>query len=228
MPSASRLRAGDAHRPVPDDRRDHAGRRFARLLPGLSGGGFPLGSTRQVRRRLRLAGVDAARLPGSEQSDRRNRTPTGPSRCSKASSKTARTWACRPSPAACSPISSSRRRTGWPRRRSSTTAAKRSQRPNPRRTAPSLIPAPTRPDGSFILTRISSKIGSPDQSRAQQARELLDQARADVEAKNILDSLQRSDAIIATFGDLPEAAEAKKLIASIKANPEQVARRARR
>jgi len=81
----------------------------------------------------------------------------------------------------------------------------------------------TATDGPFILTRISSKVGSPDQSRARQARELLDQARADVEAKNILDALQRSDAIIATFGDLPEAAEAKKLIASIKSNPEQVA-----
>jgi thioredoxin-like negative regulator of GroEL len=70
---------------------------------------------------------------------------------------------------------------------------------------------------------LSSLGGQPEvkaEQRTRQARELLNQAREDYRAQQYLCCLDRCEALIAGYGDLPEADEARQLFGEIKNNPE--------
>ncbi len=60
----------------------------------------------------------------------------------------------------------------------------------------------------------------PPAPRNQLARDLLTQARVAYGRKQFLTCLDRCEAIVAAYSDLPEAAEAGKLAAEIKTNPD--------
>jgi thioredoxin-related protein len=75
-------------------------------------------------------------------------------------------------------------------------------------------------EGSQMLVSLAGRAGGAGAPRAQAARELLAQARADFNHKDFLRCLDRCDALVAAYADLPEAAEAGKLAAEIKANPD--------
>jgi hypothetical protein len=61
---------------------------------------------------------------------------------------------------------------------------------------------------------------APPTARGQLAHDLLAQARAEYNRKQFLTCLDRCEAIVAGYADLPEAAEAGKLAAEIKTNPD--------
>jgi thioredoxin-related protein len=73
---------------------------------------------------------------------------------------------------------------------------------------------PPAPSGPLIPT------ASPVPARAVLARDLLSQAREEYGRKQFLACLDRCEAIVAGYADLPEAAEAGKLAAEIKSNPD--------
>jgi hypothetical protein len=75
-----------------------------------------------------------------------------------------------------------------------------------RKAAPAHPPTPTDP--------------APTTPRGQMARDLMAQARAEYNGKHFLTCLDRCEAISSGYADLPEAAEAGKLVAEIKGNPE--------
>jgi thioredoxin-like negative regulator of GroEL len=86
-------------------------------------------------------------------------------------------------------------------------------------------------EGSQMLVALASRKGAPAPQapasapapttpRGQMARDLLAQARAEYDRKHFLTCLDRCEAVAAGYADLPEAAEAGKLIAEIKGNPE--------
>jgi thioredoxin-related protein len=75
-------------------------------------------------------------------------------------------------------------------------------------------------EGGQLLVTLASRVTPSENSRVRLARELLDQAREDYRRQQYLSCLDHCEAIAAHYADLNEAAEAAKLAADIKANPE--------
>lgn len=75
-------------------------------------------------------------------------------------------------------------------------------------------------EGGQLLVTLASRVVPHENSRINVARELLDQAREDYQRHQYLSCLDHCENVIANYGDLSEAAEASKLAAEIKANPE--------
>jgi thioredoxin-related protein len=77
--------------------------------------------------------------------------------------------------------------------------------------------------GSSLLTTIALKPEVQSLMRNQRARELLAQARDDLRSQDYLSCLVRCESLTTSYSDLPEGAEARQLVVSIKDNPEQFA-----
>jgi thioredoxin-related protein len=77
-------------------------------------------------------------------------------------------------------------------------------------------------EGGVMLTALAKKPEIKDGQRSRRARELLAEAREDYRTQQCLLCLHRCDVLAATFGDLPEAAEAAQLAAEIKNNPDRL------
>jgi thioredoxin-like negative regulator of GroEL len=75
-------------------------------------------------------------------------------------------------------------------------------------------------EGGQLLVTLASRVVPHENSRSRQARELLDQARDDYRRQQYLACLDHCENLIANYSDLSEGAEASKLAAEIKANPE--------
>jgi thioredoxin-like negative regulator of GroEL len=75
-------------------------------------------------------------------------------------------------------------------------------------------------DAGQLLLTLAGRRSEGEAGRTQAARTLLAQARADYEDKQFLRCLDRCETLAAQFADLPEAAEAGKLAAEIKEDPE--------
>jgi thioredoxin-like negative regulator of GroEL len=75
-------------------------------------------------------------------------------------------------------------------------------------------------EGGQLLVTLASRVVPHENPRGRLARDLLDQAREDYRKKQFLSCLDRCENIIANHADQAEAAEATKLSAEIKANPE--------
>jgi thioredoxin-like negative regulator of GroEL len=75
-------------------------------------------------------------------------------------------------------------------------------------------------EGGQLLVTLASRVVPHENSRSRVARELLDQAREDYRRHQYLSCLDRCENLIANYADLSEGAEASKLAAEIKANPE--------
>jgi thioredoxin-like negative regulator of GroEL len=75
-------------------------------------------------------------------------------------------------------------------------------------------------EGGQLLVTLASRVVPHENSRAHLARDLLDQARDDYRHQQYLACLDRCESLIANYSDLSEGAEASKLVAEIKANPE--------
>ena len=71
-----------------------------------------------------------------------------------------------------------------------------------------------------MLTVLAAKPQIKAQQRSRRARELLAQAREDYRTQQFLCCLDRCEVLAASYGDLPEGAEAVQLAAEIKNNPE--------
>jgi thioredoxin-related protein len=70
------------------------------------------------------------------------------------------------------------------------------------------------------LARRPTSAADTGASRAQAARDLLNQARENYDHKEFLRCLDRCEMLLANYPDLPEAAEAGKLAADLRSNPE--------
>jgi len=75
-------------------------------------------------------------------------------------------------------------------------------------------------EGGQLLVTLASRVVPHENDRGRAARELLDQARDDYREKKYLSCLDRCETLSADHADSPESAEANKLAAEIKANPE--------
>lgn len=75
-------------------------------------------------------------------------------------------------------------------------------------------------EGGQLLVTLASRVVPHENSRSWLAQELLDQAREDYRRQQYLACLDRCESIIANYSDLNEGAEASKLAAEIKANPD--------
>lgn len=74
--------------------------------------------------------------------------------------------------------------------------------------------------GREMLFSLTSRTRDGDEQRTRRVRELLQQARDDYRAQEFLCCLDRCEAIVAGYADLPESAEASQLASEIKSNPE--------
>jgi thioredoxin-like negative regulator of GroEL len=77
-----------------------------------------------------------------------------------------------------------------------------------------------REGGRLLATLASRRTTRPASSGGEKAQGLLAQAREDLRARQYLSCLDRCEALLSGFADTPEAAEAGRLAAEIKANPE--------
>jgi thioredoxin-like negative regulator of GroEL len=75
-------------------------------------------------------------------------------------------------------------------------------------------------EGGQMLTVLASNRELQLQERSRRARELLAQAREEYRSREYLGCMERCEVLSSTFKDLPEGAEAGKLLAEIKSNPE--------
>jgi thioredoxin-like negative regulator of GroEL len=75
-------------------------------------------------------------------------------------------------------------------------------------------------EGGQLLVTLASRVVPHETSRSQVAHELLEQAREDYQQRRYLSCLNRCESLIAHYSGLNEGAEASKLAAEIKANPE--------
>src|SRR5262249_48705174 len=75
-------------------------------------------------------------------------------------------------------------------------------------------------EGGQLLVTLASRVVPHENDRGRAARELLDQARDDYRQKKYLSCLDRCETLSTNYADSPESAEASKLAAEIKANPE--------
>jgi hypothetical protein len=76
-------------------------------------------------------------------------------------------------------------------------------------------------EGSQMLVTLASRASGGPLPRAQAARELLAEAREAYGRKEFVRCLDRCETLASAYADLPEGAEAGKLAAEIKANPDQ-------
>jgi thioredoxin-like negative regulator of GroEL len=75
-------------------------------------------------------------------------------------------------------------------------------------------------EGGQLLMTLASRVVPHEGDRGRAARELLDQARDDYRRQKYLSCLDRCENLIANYADSAEIAEANKLVAEIKTNPE--------
>jgi thioredoxin-like negative regulator of GroEL len=75
-------------------------------------------------------------------------------------------------------------------------------------------------EGGQLLVTLASRVVPHDNPRGRLARDLLDQARDDYRKQQYLACLDRCENLIANYAEFAESAEASKLAAEIKANPE--------
>ncbi|MGH7172984.1 MAG: DUF255 domain-containing protein [Gemmataceae bacterium] len=75
-------------------------------------------------------------------------------------------------------------------------------------------------EGGQLLVTLASRVVPHENARGQAAREMLDQARDDYRRRQYLSCLNHCESLIANYADLSEGAEAGKLAAEIKDNPE--------
>ncbi len=75
-------------------------------------------------------------------------------------------------------------------------------------------------EGGQLLVTLASRVVPHENARGRMASELLDQARDDYRRQQYLSCLDRCENLSANYADLSEGAEASKLAAEIKANPE--------
>jgi thioredoxin-like negative regulator of GroEL len=71
-----------------------------------------------------------------------------------------------------------------------------------------------------LLSELSSRPEIKDEQRSRRARQLLAQAREDYRTQQYLCCIDRCEVLKASYGDLPEADEARKLDSEIRNNPE--------
>jgi thioredoxin-like negative regulator of GroEL len=79
-------------------------------------------------------------------------------------------------------------------------------------------------DGGALLSTLAVRPEIRDQQRLRRARELLAQAREEFRTQQYLGCLERCDTLTTTYAELPEATEAHQLAASVRDNPELLAR----
>ena len=75
-------------------------------------------------------------------------------------------------------------------------------------------------EGGKLLVTLASRVTEHESDRGRAARELLDQARDDYRQKKYLSCLDHCETLKDNYAELPESAEANKLAAEIKANPD--------
>ncbi|MBV9124413.1 MAG: thioredoxin family protein [Planctomycetes bacterium] len=75
-------------------------------------------------------------------------------------------------------------------------------------------------EGGQLLTTLALKPEVKQEQRTRRAQELLTQARADYQNQQFLCCMDHCEVLAANYGDLPEGAEAAKLVEEIKSNPE--------
>lgn len=75
-------------------------------------------------------------------------------------------------------------------------------------------------EGGQLLVTLASRVVPHEGSRSRAAQELLEQAREDYQQRRYLSCLNRCENLIAHYSDLSEGAQAGKLAAEIKENPE--------
>src|SRR5262249_31934973 len=79
-------------------------------------------------------------------------------------------------------------------------------------------------EGSKLLTALAAKPEVRDRQRGQRARELLAQARDDFRKELFFGCIEKCELLASTYADLPEAVEAAQLSASVKDNPQRLAK----
>jgi thioredoxin-like negative regulator of GroEL len=77
-------------------------------------------------------------------------------------------------------------------------------------------------EGGQLLATLASRVVERENPRSSVAKELLDKAREDYQRHQYLSCLDRCEGLIGNYSDLNEGAEASKLSAEIKSNPEYV------
>ena len=75
-------------------------------------------------------------------------------------------------------------------------------------------------EAADLQATLTARTDAGDQQRKDRARDLLAQAHEDYRTQQFLCCLDRCEALIGQFSELPEAAEAVRLSADIKSNPE--------
>jgi uncharacterized protein YyaL (SSP411 family) len=75
-------------------------------------------------------------------------------------------------------------------------------------------------EGGQLLVTLASRVVPHENSRTRQARQLLEQAHDEYRRQQYLACLDRCESLTANYSDLSEGAEASKLAAEIKANPD--------
>ncbi|MBX7105414.1 MAG: thioredoxin family protein [Gemmataceae bacterium] len=79
-------------------------------------------------------------------------------------------------------------------------------------------------DSGVLLASLSAKPEVREGLRVRKARELLAQAKDDFQSQQFLGCLERCELLLASFSDLAESAEAKKLAVAVQDNPEYLAK----
>ena len=75
-------------------------------------------------------------------------------------------------------------------------------------------------EGGQLLVTLASRVVPHENARGRVAQDLLDQARDDYRRRRYLSCLNQCENLIGNYADTSEAAEATKLAAEIKTNPE--------
>ncbi len=73
--------------------------------------------------------------------------------------------------------------------------------------------------GGELLVQLASRSSDKDPERAEQAQALLAQAREDYKAQLLICCIDRCELLLSRFGDLPEGAEARQLLADLRSSP---------
>jgi thioredoxin-like negative regulator of GroEL len=79
---------------------------------------------------------------------------------------------------------------------------------------------PAAREAALLASSLAARPGADAGGRARRARELLEQAREDYRMQQFASCLDRCELLGAGYADLPEGAEAGKLSAEVKGNPE--------
>lgn len=81
---------------------------------------------------------------------------------------------------------------------------------------------PAARDGRQFAFQLTSRTKADDAQRLARSRELLQRAKEDYRSQCFLCCMERCEAVSAEYADLPEGAEAARLLEEIKGNPEWV------